>query len=81
MDKEIKIEITGPCNTGKSLILYLVKDLLMEHGFEVEHTHIQDHDDEIDFDNKVSRNIEIKVDSVKLKTGVSIMEKNIRYEN
>lgn len=77
MKKEIKIVVAGECMSGKSSILYLLKQLLIEKGFDVERTPNMDYPTEKQFDYRIGKDIDKKLSSLKNKISIVLEEKQL----
>ncbi len=67
MKNDLKITISGEAGSGKSRILYLIKTLLRNKGFKVEHNVNSDHPDEISFDRHMDETLENAINSISRK--------------
>lgn len=53
MKKNLKVSVIGPCGSGKSSLLYFLKNILTLNGFDVKHDGGIDYKDEKDFNEKI----------------------------
>lgn len=75
MDKEkINITISGKCMSGKSRLSFLLKNFLIENGFDVKHELSLDFFDENDFNRKMCKNLNEATKAIKEKTEITIKE-------
>jgi len=74
MNKNIKITISGTAGSGKSRIVYLIKESLKNKGLNIEHSFGIDFDDENQFDNTMSRNIDSVVENISKNRTITIEE-------
>lgn len=72
----INIIISGPTNSGKSSVLYLIKTILKEQKFTVIGDGGIDFVDEVTFDEHAQRGINSKLDAIKKTTAITITEKS-----
>jgi len=63
--KEITIEIKGLTNSGKSSLTYLIKELLKKEGININMTVDTDYIDENDFNMKMSKNLDERIEMLK----------------
>ncbi len=74
MNKKVKITISGTAGSGKSRIAYLIKEALKNKGLNIEHSFGIDFDDENQFDNTMSRNIDSVVENISKNRTIIIEE-------
>lgn len=74
MNKKVKITISGVTGSGKSRIAYLIKEVLKNKGFNIEHNFGIDFDDENQFDNTMSKNIDSVVENISKNRTIIIEE-------
>lgn len=74
--KTLKITIEGVVNSGKSNVLYFIKNALKEKGFEVEFNGI-DHTNESEFDDAFKRINKLAISSLTEKIKINITEKQL----
>ena len=74
MKNVLKITVAGGSATGKSTVAFLIKELLKEKGFDVSFDGGIDFENEEDFDNTISKNIDKKTLAVSGKTIVQLDE-------
>lgn len=77
MNKQIKISVIGEQKSGKSTIIFLIRNYLKRLGFEVQIDPSPDYDSEELMSFHVHRNFESKVKAVKNKTNIVIDKKVI----
>jgi len=73
---ELKIEILGSTNTGKSTLLYLIKETLKEKGINVKFEDIDFDNDEKRFDKHFRKNLNERINMLKNRK-IKISTKNI----
>ena len=78
---EIDINVKGTTGSGKSVILYLVKDILMKNGFDVSQDVSLDYRNEQDFDNNISSKLQQAIDTLNKRTKINIKETQMIREN
>lgn len=71
---EINITVTGLSNSGKSRMLYIIKKLLSDEGFNITHRLGPDFDNEEQYDNHMSNNIDAISNEFKETKRISIRE-------
>lgn len=83
-NKNLKITVSGENGTGKSTLIYLLKEFLKQNNFNIELMNSVDFKTETEFDNIIGKNIEEKSDLIKY-SNILIEEnqinKEIFYEN
>ncbi len=72
MKKEIKITVSGVVNSGKSRIIYLIKKLLREDGFNVEFKGCLDFHTETDLDKIAGKNFNEIIKKIKADADITI---------
>ena len=72
----LKITVSGKVTTGNSYLVYEIRRLLRENGWNVEHD-FDSEDNEIDLDRCVIDNLDDKINKVKNNTVVIINEKQL----
>lgn len=81
MDKKsIVVTVLGSAGTGKSTLLYLMKDMLKKHGFEIIFDGGTDFKDENAFDEYMSRNLDLKITAVKEKCKIVFAEDQLMLD-
>lgn len=81
MDKiDINIDISGPTNSGKSHITYLIMQMLEEKGFDCNLTD-NDFVDTEDFKNKMSKDLDKIINVITNKTSIKITNTYIKRNN
>jgi GTPase SAR1 family protein len=73
-NKTIKVVVLGPAGSGKSTIIYAMREKLKELGLECEFDGGMDYDDEDDFDVKIGSHFTEAVEAIKKKTHVTFAE-------
>ena len=76
-NKELVISVSGKTNTGKSRLTLLLKKFLRENGFEVKFDGGQDFEDEVKFDEQISKNLEQAIETIKETSVVTLKEEQI----
>ena len=77
--KNLTIAVVGLSSSGKSTMLYLIKNLLREQGFNVtydKHAENLDNFNEDDFNNDVEKHYVNTIESLKKEVEINIIEKN-----
>lgn len=77
--KNLTIAVVGLSNSGKSTMLYLIKNLLREQGFNVtydKHGENLDNFNEDDFNKDVEKHYVNTIESLKKEVEINIIEKN-----
>ena len=64
----IKINIVGQCGSGKSRLLFKLKEFLKEEGFNVNRKSTMDFQNEASFDNAMKDHIDECMEAIKGKT-------------
>ena len=76
--KNLKITISGKVGTGNSYLVYEIRRLLRENGWNVEHDYDSENNEtEIDLDRCLVDNLNDKINAVKSNTIVTINEKQL----
>ena len=75
MKNKIKITIEGPVGSGKSRILYLLKNFLIANRFKVEHDCGIDFKDVHDFDKHMIKDFADVIATIKENSDITIEEK------
>ena len=76
--KNLKIMVSGQVTTGNSYLVYEIRRLLRENGWNVEHDYDAiDNQTEIDLDRCFVDDLEAKINNVKNNTIVTINEKQL----
>ena len=78
-NKELVISVSGKTNTGKSRLTLLLKKFLRENGFEVKFDGGQDFEDEVEFDEQISKNLEQVIETIKETSVVTLKEEQQGY--
>lgn len=74
----LKITVSGKVTTGNSYLIYEIRRLLRENGWNVEHDFdSEDNETEIDLDRYMIDNLDNKINKVKNNTVVIINEKQL----
>ena len=77
--KNLKIEVSGKVSTGNSYLVYEIRRLLRENGWNVVHDYdSNDNQTEINIDQCNVDNLEEKIKNVKNNTIVTINEKQLK---
>jgi len=77
--ENLNITISGKATTGNSYLLYEIRRLLRENGWNVEHNYNdKNNETEIDLDNCFVDNLDNKIQKVKKNTIVNIFEKQLK---
>lgn len=71
--KEITITVSGKSNTGKSRIMFLIKEALKSKGLEI-NIETDDFKSDLEFDKKVSKNINDVINKIKNNTTINLVE-------
>jgi len=72
--KEVKISIIGHAGSGKSRLMYVIKEALKSHGVSIDELKFQDHDREYEFDKWMSQNLDESLSRISEKTHITIEE-------
>lgn len=76
--KNLKITISSAVTTGNSYLVYEIRRLLRENGWNIEHEYdSKDNETEIDLDRCFVDNLNEKINKVKNNTIVIINEKQL----
>jgi uridine kinase len=78
--KDIIINVSGLPNSGKSRLIYLIKEFLKERQFNVDFDGGTNFQDEEQFDTVVGNNIDPVIDSLKESRKITIIESNINRD-
>jgi Ni2+-binding GTPase involved in maturation of urease and hydrogenase len=73
MKNEVRIKVIGSTATGKSRLIFLIKDMLKRYDFETELIQY-DYVDEAEFDHDISKHIVPAITAIKDKTKIIIEE-------
>tara|TARA_R110000772_G_scaffold43995_1_gene101215 strand:- start:33358 stop:33597 length:240 start_codon:yes stop_codon:yes gene_type:complete len=71
---DIKITIGGECASGKSSILYILREFLQGNGFDVDQEFNTDHPTKENFDNIIGDNLVDAIDNIRSKTKITLSE-------
>jgi len=74
MKKDVIITITGPTNSGKSRIAYVIKEMLRIHGLQVKFDPSPDFTDEKSFNHAIRFNFEEVMENLSKKIEVTVKE-------
>jgi len=77
---EIKITISGVPASGKSRMLYILKHILKEEGFSVEHKLNSDFNNEVEFNKHMEKNIEKIYEDFKNTKTIELSELSLNTE-
>lgn len=72
-DKEISIIVLGASNTGKTTVIKVIQDALLEKGFEVQYG--QGIDDELLLLNAHGERFELQLNAVANRVKITLLEK------
>ena len=76
--KDLKITVSGKACVGNSYLVYEIRRLLRENGWNVEHDYNSDNNEtEIDLDRCSVNDLDNKINIVKNNTIVTINEKQL----
>ena len=75
VENEIKIEISGPTNSGKSRITYMILKLLESHGFKVLFTDTDMSNE--DFLKHCEKSLEDTLKNISEKSVIKITQKQV----
>lgn len=75
-EKEVIVTISGGPKTGKSRILYLMKEFLRNNGFDVRMLDGNDFQNEVHFDIAMNKDINESIGAIKKRTTVIFQEQN-----
>jgi predicted AAA+ superfamily ATPase len=77
-NKKITISVTGMVNTGKSRLILLLKKFLKENNFKVEFDGGIDYENETQFDELVSQNLEQVIEKIKETSVITLEEVQVK---
>lgn len=77
-ENELKIIIAGKTGTGKSSMIYFLKEFLRDNGFEVEFDGSLDHIDENNFDYYMKDNNDEKLNNIKDRIKITFIEEQLK---
>jgi len=80
MTKKLKIAVAGETSTGKSTVCYLIKRCLKENGFNVDFDGGVDYENDIEFDENVSRDIDKKIELLSQEVNIELNEIQLNRE-
>jgi len=78
---EITIDVSGIENSGKSRVIFLLKQLLKEQKFNVEFDGGRDFDDESHFDEYIEKRFDDILENIKPITKIVIKESHTKSKN
>lgn len=76
--QELVITVSGTCASGKSRVLFLLKESLRSLGFDVERQNDDDHTTEEKFDKVMSRDIREVIEKIKESSKVTFKEITVK---
>ena len=79
-NSNIKIQVSGVANSGKSRITHLLKNFLVENGFEVEQELTLDFPTEQKFDNHMKNDIDIVVEHLAKTKKIILSEEQLKRD-
>lgn len=79
--KNLIITVSGEVNSGKSRLTLLLKNFLRENGFEVDFDGGGDYEDEKQFDEHVSENLDQVIEHIKNTRKITLKELQIQHDN
>lgn len=74
MKKDLVISVSGEVNSGKSRLTYFLKKFLEESGFEVEFDGGLDFENESQFDEHMSKNLDRVLEHIKENRKITLKE-------
>jgi len=77
---KIKITVAGLPASGKSKMLYIIKHMLKEEGFNIKHNVNIDFNNESQFDKQMENNIEKVFEHFKKTKSISIEETTLKLK-
>lgn len=78
MDRnQVTITVSGLVGSGKSHLTSLIKDLLIEKGFDVKHEGNVDFESEEDFDKNMRESMDQFIDATKQTKHITIKEQQL----
>jgi hypothetical protein len=72
--KNLTISVSGEVNSGKSRLTLLLKNFLRENGFDVQFDSGVDYENEIQFDEHVSKNLDQMIEHIKETRTITLKE-------
>lgn len=72
--QKLNITVSGEANTGKSSLTYLLKNFLLEKGFNVKIKTHEDYKDDNDFENQMSKKSDDVINDILDKQEILINE-------
>lgn len=79
--KNLVITVSGEVNSGKSRLTLLLKNFLRENGFEVDFDGGGDYEDEKQFDEHVSENLDQVIEHIKDTRKITLKELQTQRDN
>jgi uridine kinase len=78
-NKNLTITVSGCTMSGKSRMIYLLKQFLREQGFDVEQELNEDHPTEENFDDVMGNNFNVVIETIKTTRKIKIKEFTTPY--
>lgn len=79
--EELVVTVSGKTGTGKSRLIYLLKNFLREQNFNVEYELNDDYSTEAKFDERVGRGFGDAIEAIKNRSDVRIREFRVNKPN
>jgi len=76
MKKQLTIKIEGEPKSGKSRTIYLIKEILKIHGFDVQFDPMPDYENEKQFNTAMRSDMDLAIEQITQKTNITIIESN-----
>ena len=73
---KIRIKISGNAKIGKSRVLYIIKSIFKEYGFNIKHYVGIDEIDEDYYDEIHSKDLKAGINNIKKKSEITLIENN-----
>jgi len=77
----ITLDVEGEAMSGKSTVLYIIKEALKEKGFDVVFHGGLDFINENRFDHHMSKDLDKKIKAIKSKCEIKLKEKQMKRTN
>ena len=81
MKKELKVTVAGVAGSGKSRVLYLIKQALKENGFEVEFDGGNDFKNLDEFDRAMDKDFTAAINVIPLYSKVKLEEVQLKRQS